>query len=137
MLSNKKPTIKTFCTKLLPAIILPLIFSGAKYWMVAFNGTINNPPKKPNPKEQSINLRCFAQALSRKAKRKSLMLQRVQSQAQCVILMPCPPGMIPRLNLSRLPQEWLDDNRIICVKQHFIVCRESRYNHLRYAPEQA
>ena len=55
MLNSKKTTINTFCTKLLPAIILPLIFSGAKYWIVAFNGTINKPPEKPKTKEQSAN----------------------------------------------------------------------------------
>ena len=37
-------------------MILPLIFSGAKYWMVAFKGTINNPPEKPKAKEQNTNI---------------------------------------------------------------------------------
>lgn len=51
MLSSKKLIIKIFCIKLLFVIILLLIFLGVKYWMVVFNGMINNLLKKLNLKE--------------------------------------------------------------------------------------
>ena len=38
--------------------------------MVAFNGTINNPPKKPNPKEQSINIALFCTSVKQKSETK-------------------------------------------------------------------
>ena len=51
--ANKNAIMAKFCAKLLPAKILPALEKGAKYWIVAFSGTMNNPPKNPNANEQT------------------------------------------------------------------------------------
>ena len=63
----RNSSIETFCKKLFAAIILPVLFCGAKYWIIAFSGTINMPPKKPNANE----LRLTTPMLEPNAKNKS------------------------------------------------------------------